>query len=172
MCLVRADDVYVTVKTAVEGEVCDLGVNSVVGCIVNGDNEKVVILECLGYVNSPGGVTAVVVREKLAVKVSVCGGVSSVYLKKIAVCLGKLRLVKSLCIVAGAAVVIVTAVLTVGRVPGVRKIHRLPARRHFCGDLGSRLRKRPICVKINYFSHRFSPFTVRILLYYKFLNCI
>jgi hypothetical protein len=64
----NGNDVYVTVKTAVEGEVCHLGINGLVGSIVNNDSKGVVTAyKIVGKINSPGGVTAIVVAKVLAI---------------------------------------------------------------------------------------------------------
>jgi GH25 family lysozyme M1 (1,4-beta-N-acetylmuramidase) len=89
----------------------------------NYDCKRVVaVLECGGKVNSPGGVTAVVVSEVLAVKIYVCGGVCTADLEIVKTC-AKLVLVESLGINTAAAEVC-TAVVAVLVIPGVGQINR------------------------------------------------
>jgi hypothetical protein len=64
----NGNDVNVTVKTTVEGEVCHLGINGLVGSIVNNDSKGVVTAYKIACkINSPGGVTAIVVAKVLAI---------------------------------------------------------------------------------------------------------
>jgi hypothetical protein len=131
--LANYDKLNVSVKTAVEGEVCHLGVNCVVRSVVNRDSKNVFILDVAGEVNSPSRVTTVVMSEVSTVKVNVCGRVSAVYLKVELCACRELGLEETLGIVAGSSVVIVTAVLTVGSIPAVGKVYLLA--------IGGKLRK-------------------------------
>ena len=54
MRLAYANKIYVTVKTAVEGEVCHLGVNLLVGSVVNYDRDLGLVADLVGDVDAPG----------------------------------------------------------------------------------------------------------------------
>ena len=144
-----ADKTYVAVKAAVEGEVGHLGIYAVVGSIVNSYDQQVRVLHCIGEVYAPCGVTAVVVSQLLAVEIYVCGGVGALKLQIIAVSCGQLGFSEALGVVAGAAEVVVAAVLTVNSIPAVGKGYFFPICRHGCGNFGSLLGKCPFGIEIN-----------------------
>ena len=89
MSLVDTNEVYVTVKTAVEGEVRHLGVNGLIGSVINNNCDLGRIGDLLGDVYSPGRITAVVVRELLAANVNVSGGICAAEFEIIKVSLGE-----------------------------------------------------------------------------------
>ena len=150
--LAGGDEVYVTVKTAVEGEVCHLGVDGFVGSVVYYDSDLGIIGDLIGEVNAPGGVTAIVVSELLAANVNVSRGVSATDLEVVYLSLGEGGLIKSLYVEAGATEVIVAAVLTVGCIPGVGEVNYLSlSYRYVSGILG----EEPIFVKVNNISQVF-----------------
>ena len=146
--LADADNAYVTVKTAVEGEVCNLGINGLVRLVVYSDCKGCLLADLAGKVNSPGGITAVVVCKLLTVNVHVCGGVSARDIKVVAIALGKIALLNSLYVNAGAAEIIVSAVLAVDSVPGVGQVNALPIGGECGGDIGG-LIKEPALVNVN-----------------------
>ena len=121
VCFVYANEVYVSVKTAVEGKVSHLRINGLVGGVVNNNSNVGLIGKLVGKIDSPGGITAVVVSNLLACYVYVCGGVGAADLEVVSVSLGEICLLECLYIEAGAAEIVVSAVLTVGSVPCVRK---------------------------------------------------
>ena len=123
--LANNDELNVSVKTTVECEVCHLGINSGVSCVINCDGKNVFIVNMTGEVYSPCGVTAVVMTEVLTVKINVCGRVSAVNLEVVFCTCGELALEEALGVVASASVVIVAAVLSVSSIPTVGKVYLL-----------------------------------------------
>ena len=73
----NADKVDIAVQAAVEGEVRHLGIYSLVGSIVDGDDNQVVWLQCSGDIDTPGGVAAVVMGELLTIYINIGGGVGA-----------------------------------------------------------------------------------------------
>ena len=116
-------EIYVTVKTAVEGEVCHLRIYLLVRGVVHYDSYLALISEALGEVNSPGGVSAVVMSLVLTVNVYVCGRVRTADLEIVLIGCGELTLYELLGVKTRAAEVVVAAVLSVGSVPGVGEIY-------------------------------------------------
>ena len=151
-----ADKVYVSVQTAVECEVCYLRIYSVVGSVVNRNGYKVVILYFFGKVNSEGRVSAVVVNKVLTADIYIGRGVSAVYFKIVSVSIRKRIFCKFLEIVASTAVIVVTAVLTVGCVPCVREIYFFRLSGNHCKIICFRLGEGPVGIEAYYFSHFFS----------------
>ena len=88
------------------------------------------------------------VCKLLTVNVYVCGGVCARDIKVVAVALGKLTLLNSLYVNAGAAEIIVSAVLAVDSVPGVRNVNALPIGWECSRDIGG-LVKEPTLVNVN-----------------------
>ena len=143
MRLVDANQIYVTVKTAVEGEIRHLRINAVVGSVVNDDRDLGLVGKLFGNVYSPGRVTAVVVSKLLAANVYVCGGVCAAEFEVVKICLGKICLLERLYVEARAAEIVVSAVKSVLRVPGMRKGYK---RAVACRDIGGVFLKKPILV--------------------------
>ena len=152
VALAYAKDVYVSVKTAVEGKVCHLGIYSVVGSIINCDNKKGFILKRICNINSPCRVTAIVVSKLLTVKIYVRRGVCAIDFKVVAVCNGQICLLYCLNIVTCATVVVVTAVLTVKGIPGVRQANAFKIACYLCGQ-GGIFSKCPALIKIQNCTH-------------------
>ena len=148
MALACANEIYISVQTAIEGKVCHLGINSVVCGVVHNDNEQVFILKTACQVNAPGGITAVVMLKALAVEINICAGVSTTQLKIINLSIGQLSLGKSLCIVALAAIIVVVTVLSVNSVPAVGQIKNIPICGQACGNSFCALYKGPFCIKV------------------------
>ena len=82
-----------------------------------------------------------------SVEINIGGRVGTLQFKIITICCGQLGLGEALGIVAGAAEIIVAAVLTVNSVPAVRKIYFFPICGHSCGKLSSLLGKCPFGIK-------------------------
>ena len=154
MRLVYTDKVDVTVDTAVECKVSHLRIYSLVDGVFNYNCDLGVLCESLSDVYSPGGVTAVVMSELVAVNVEVCGCVCSAELDVVKVCFGKLCALECLSVKAIAAEVVVAAVLTVDCVPGVGKVYLLAI---LAGYVSTILYKQPVLVYVEYFSDGFSP---------------
>ena len=84
----------------------------------------------------------------LAVHVDIRRGIGSTNLQVIPIGLGKLLLLNRLHVTAGSPVVVSAAVLTVDRVPGMRKIDKIPKLRDFNGGLCNALCEGPFSVQI------------------------
>ena len=140
------DDVqgHIPVKAAVEGEVCLLGVHGVVVAVVHADRQQIFLFEMFGQVNPKGRIAALVLGQLFAVQVDYSGHSGTVQLQN---CFAACRdggLCQSQRIPAGAAVVIVAAVLTVHGVPCVGQGNGLA--HHGGGDAGVLLGKMPIAM--------------------------
>ena len=96
MRLVDTNDVHVTVKTAVEGEVRHLRIYAIRRRVVNHDCDLGLVRELLGKVYAPGRITAVMVRQLLAANVYVGRGIRTADLKVIEVSLGEVGLLEAL----------------------------------------------------------------------------
>ena len=147
-----ADDIYVSVKTAIEGEVRHLGINSLVRRVINRDSKERLVCEAIGEIDSPCGITAVVVSELLAVEIYVSRGVCTSDLEVILRSYGKLCTNYLLRVDPCTAEVIVSAVLSVGRIPGVGEINYLPLGGERRGELCG-LCEGPFLIEIYYISH-------------------
>ena len=149
----NGDDVDVTVQTAVEGEVCHLGIDAVVGSIVNGDDQQIFISQSFGQVHAPGGVTAIVVSQVLTVQIHISGGVGTIDFQVVALCRRQVCLGDGLCVVSGAAPVVVAAVLTVYSIPAVGDVDCFPVGTQRFGDCGCFLGEEPALVDAYDISH-------------------
>ena len=141
---------YIAVNAAVEGEVGLLGVDGVVVAVVNRNNQLIcTIVQGIGDVHTEGGVAALVLGHFLTVQADNCSHGHAVKLQNRAAAIGQLRLFQRAGIGAGAAVVVVAAVLTVYSVPSVGKGDRL---------VMAFLGKSPTGVQQNCFAHRMTPY--------------
>ena len=135
---------YIAVNAAVEGEVCLLGVHGVVVAVVHADRQQIFLFEMFGQVNPEGRIAALVLGQLFAVQVDYSGHSGTVQLQNcFAVCRDG-GLCQGQRIPAGAAVVIVAAVLTVHRIPGVGQGDGLT--HNGGGDAGVLLGKMPIAM--------------------------
>ena len=141
---------YIAVNAAVEGEVGLLGVDGVVVAVVNRNNQLIcTIVQGIGDVHTEGGVAALVLGHFLPVQADNCSHSNAVKLQNRAVTIGQLRFLQFTGVAAGAAVVVVAAVLTVYSVPSVGKGDRL---------VMTFLGKSPTGVQQNCFAHRMTPY--------------
>ena len=135
---------YIAVNAAVEGEVCLLGVHGVVVAVIHADGQQIFLFEMFGQVNPEGRIAALVLGQLFAVQVDYSGHSGTVQLQNcFAVCRDG-GLCQGQRIPAGAAVVIVAAVLTVHGVPCVGQSNGLA--HHGGGDAGVLLGKMPIAM--------------------------
>ena len=148
------DKVYVAVKTAVEGEIRHLRIYEIVRCVVYVNCYFTFLGKLVGYIDAPGGIAAVVVREVLAASVDVGRGVRTADFKIIFVSCGKLAFLQRFLIDAATAEIVVSAVLPVGCVPGMRQGEKLCPLAN--GGVGRVFIKAPALVKIKNFSHKIS----------------
>ena len=111
---------YIAVNAAVEGEIRLLRVDRVIVAVVHRDGQYIVAgAQGVGNVHAEGGVAALVLGQLLSVQADHGGHGHAVKLQHGAPARRELRHGQNLGIVAGAAVVIVAAVLPVHGVPGV-----------------------------------------------------
>ena len=135
---------YIAVNAAVEGEVCLLGVHGVVVAVVHADRQQIFLFEMFGQVNPKGRIAALVLGQLFPVQVDYSGHSGTVQLQN---CFAACRdggLCQSQRIPAGAAVVIVAAVLTVHRVPCVGQGNGLA--HNGGGDAGVLFGKMPVAM--------------------------
>ena len=133
MLVVYTYYVYISVDTAVEGEVSHLRIAEFVSGVVGSYNKKVFVLYVV-TVNfyTEGGIAAVVSDKLFTVEEYLSGGV---YCLKLNICYlvdGKLFLFESLYKITLCTQVVVTAVLAVLFVPGIGKVECAPIGR-VCG---------------------------------------
>ena len=148
--LVYSNEVYVTVDTAVKGEVCHLGVNGLVDGVFNNDCDLGLVSDLFCDVNSPGGVTAIVVSELFAANVNVGRGIGAAQLKVVEVCSRQVSLVQGLAVNAVATEVVVAAIHTVNGIPGVGQVYAFALEN---GNIGAIFNKQPILVQVDNVSH-------------------
>jgi hypothetical protein len=144
--VVDANQVDISVKTAVEGEVRNLGIYKVIGGVVNDQSKEVVLGKLVGDVYTPGGVTTVVGDLFGAIDVEGSGGVCTVDLYIVSVSLGQVCLFDGANVAAGTTEVVVATVLTVGRIPTMGDGDLLPFSRDHSGNGCHILRKGPASV--------------------------
>ena len=141
---------YIAVNAAVEGEVGLLRVDGIVVAVVNRNNQLIcAIVQSIGDVRTEGGVAALVLGHFLPVQADNCSHSNAVKLQNRATAVGQLGLFQRAGVAAGAAVVVVAAVLTVYSVPSVGKGDRL---------VMTFLGKSPTGVQQNCFAHRMTPY--------------
>ena len=140
------DDVqgHIPVNAAVEGEVRLLGVHGVVVAVVHADGQQVLVFQVVGQVHPEGGVAALVLGQFFPVQVDDGGHSCAVQLQNSLAACRDGGLCQGQCIPAGAAVVIVAAVLTVHRVPCVGQGNGLA--HNGGGDAGVLLGKMPVAL--------------------------
>ena len=121
--LVDDDQRDVAVDAAVKGEVRLLGVDTVVLAVVDVDSQLVRLVQQRRDVGAEGGVAAVVGHDLVAVQHDFRAGVDALELQPDLLGLGVEGRRGEPCFVgAGAAPIIIAAVLTIDVVPGVRQI--------------------------------------------------
>ena len=115
------DDVqgHIPVNAAVESKVRFLGVHGAVVAVVHGNGQQIFLFEVVGQVYPEGGVAALVLSQLFTVQVDGSGHSCAVQLQNSLAACRDGGLCQGQRIPAGAAVVIVAAVLTVHCVPGV-----------------------------------------------------
>ena len=141
---------YIAVNAAVEGEVGLLRVDGVVVAVVNRNNQLIcTIVQGIGDVHTEGGVAALVLSQLLLVQIDLGGHGNGVKLQNGASAFRQDDVRQHGGVAAGAAVVVVAAVLTVYSVPSVGKGDRL---------VMTFLGKSPTGVQQNCFAHRMTPY--------------
>ena len=141
---------YIAVNAAVEGEVGLLRVDGIVVAVVNGNHQLIcAVVQGIGDVHAESGVAALVLGHFLTVQTDNCSHSYAVKLQNRAPAVGQLRFLQCTGVAAGAAVVVVAAVLTVHGVPGVGQGD---------GFLVSFLGESPAGVQQNCLAHRMTPY--------------
>ena len=139
---------YGSVDAAIECEVCLLRIDTAVHGVIHFHAQLVLFCEELRDVRSEGGIAPVMLHDGCAVHEDFGGGICSVQLEIDLLCLRiEVRSLKGCLIVAGSAEIIVSSVLTVQGVPGVRQIH--------LNRVFPRLCEHPVFVQNDFFSHVF-----------------
>ena len=140
------DDVqgHIPVNAAVEGKIGFLGIHGVVVAVVHGNCQQIFLFEVVGQVYPEGGVAALVLGQLFTVQVNGGGHGCAVQLQNSLAACRDGGLCQGQRIPAGAAVVIVAAVLTVHCVPGVGQSNGLT--HNSGGDAGVLLDKMPVAL--------------------------
>ena len=140
------DDVqgHIPVNAAVEGKIGFLGIHGVVVAVVHGNCQQIFLFEVVGQVYPEGGVAALVLSQLFTVQVDGSGHSCAVQLQNSLAACRDGGLCQGQRIPAGAAVVIVAAVLTVHCVPGVGQGNGLT--HNSGGDAGVLLGKMPVAL--------------------------
>ena len=140
------DDVqgHIPVNAAVEGKIGFLGIHGVVVAVVHGNCQQIFLFEVVGQVYPEGGVAALVLSQLFTVQVDGSGHSCAVQLQNSLAACRDGGLCQGQRIPAGAAVVIVAAVLTVHCVPGVGQGDGLA--HNGGGDAGVLLGKMPVAM--------------------------
>ncbi len=119
--MVYADGVHIPINTAIEGKVCRLRIHPVIRRIVYSHYKYVVIFQEIGDISSPGGIATIMLRHLLAIHVQGGAGVGSAEFQVNLLAFRQIRPVHFFSVITGATVIVVSAVLPVYRVPGVRQ---------------------------------------------------
>ena len=135
---------HIPVNAAVEGKVCLLGVHGVVVAVVHADGQQVLVFQVVGQVYPEGRVAALVLCQLFPVQVNGGGHGCAVQLQNSLAACRDGGLCQGQRIPAGAAVVIVAAVLTVHRVPCVGQGDGLT--HNSGGDAGVLFGKMPVAM--------------------------
>ena len=154
MLLRNGDQLYLSVEAAVEGEVRLLGVNTVVVFIADRDGKYIFVPKLSCQFDAEGAVASLMQAEHLAVQVDSAGVRRAAKLKKECLAL-RLLFVQLANVPAGSAVVIVAAVLSVDRIPGVGEGNNLSRPGVLCSLFcrSSCLYKLPSVCKCGYSAH-------------------
>ena len=135
---------HIPVNTAVEGKIGFLGIHGVVVAVVHGNGQQIFLFEVVGQVHPVGGVAALVLGQLFTVQVDGGGHGCAIQLQNSLAACRDGGLFQCQRIPAGAAVVIVAAVLTVHRVPCVGQGNGLT--HNSGGDAGVLLGKMPVAL--------------------------
>ena len=144
------NQIHAPVQAAVEGEIRLLGIDPVIVRIVQTDNQRVVLLQVL-QLHPEGGVTTLMMGKLHTVQKHLAGVRRAQKLQPDLIAGIGFRLAKPAAIVAGAAIVIVAAILSVQVIPCMGKGNRF-------GSLSVvHFGEQPIVVKGDDFSHIWTP---------------
>ena len=138
---------HIPVDAAVEGEIRLLGIDPVIFGVVHLHDHVVLFLQMIGDVGTEGGVAAVMGHDDGAVEDDLCRGVDAVELQINQLILPVSGHGEGLFVNAGAAPVVIAAVLTVQVVPGVGDVQT--------GFGAVMVAEEPVCVEDRCFAHGF-----------------
>ena len=141
MLLRNRDQFYLAVETAVEGEVRFLRIDAGIVLVVYRDCDDRISFIC-AEIDAERGITTVMMICVNAVDVDVCPHCGAVEFKVYALT-GQFFLTQFSDIPAGSAVIVISAVLTVDGIPGMRKRDDLSLRMHGLFNVSSLLYKLP-----------------------------
>ena len=123
----HGDQVHTAIQPAVEGEVRLLRIDAVVVLVADGDFQEILFRQLSAELHAKGRITSFVTAELFPVQKDLAGVRRAVELQKHPLADGFCG-VQLPTIPAGAAIIVVAAVLTVQSVPGVGKRDRFPCR--------------------------------------------
>ena len=124
MIFIYNNQLYIPVDTAVESEVCFLGVDPVVDRVICLHHQVIHRLQIVGNVRPEGRIAAVMGHDLLIVQRHLCRSIDTLKLQIDPLILPvKFRSRESLCVDAGTTPVVVSTVLPVYGIPSVRQIH-------------------------------------------------
>ena len=152
--LIDADDIHISVNTAVEGKVSNLRINGVVRAVIHGHSDQglFALLDLTGDITAPGRITAVMMHFLLAVHIQISGGICATQFDVILICFRQVRCQNLLDVVGSAAEVISAAVLTVNGIPAMGQVYSFPVSRQRSGYGCSFFGKSPVLINIQYSS--------------------
>ena len=122
--LIYSDQIYIPVNSAVESEVCFLGIHSVISAVVGPHFQVVLTREVIRDIPPEGGVSAVMGADLGPVQFHLGRGVDAAEFQVDAFLLRIFRSPEFLLIQAGPPPVIISSVLSIDRIPCMRHIHR------------------------------------------------
>ena len=146
MAFGHTDQIYVPVQAAIEGKVCHLRINAVIGRIVHQNGQHVFITQILSQIHSPGGETAVMMGKVFAVQIYIGRGCGAANLQIILAGFRQVCLCDGFCVAAGTAEIVVSAVLAVSCIPGMRQSNGIPAGGQRGGDFRTILPEEPAVI--------------------------
>ncbi len=116
---------HIPVYTAIKSEIRHLGIHMIIGRVVHQHPDFIFLLQGPGEIASPGGIAAIMMSQQFSVHIQIRRGIDAF---KLQIDLLPLRLLlfQYFSVTAGSPVVVVTAVLAVRAVPGMRQVHRFP----------------------------------------------
>ncbi len=117
------NQIHIPVQAAIEREVRFLRVNDIVIAVIHRNTEFIPLLQMLRQLHPEGGITAPVFRQHLAVQTYLRGHGCSLYFQKHMTSRFHLRPFQFAHITAASAEIVVAAVLSVHRVPGMWQGH-------------------------------------------------
>ena len=166
------DEVYIPVQTAVEGEICFLGIDGVVVAVIHRNDQQVFFFQMRRQIHAEGGIPALVFCQRFAVEHDHRGVSRAVHLQPDFVGAVMLRHLQAAGVQAGAAVIVIAAVLPVHGVPGVGQVNGLALSARQNGGQIRFFVKLPAFVEVYDGAHKDSPFLCLFSAYVEFMLAI